>query len=133
MAPGALARAVAPDMSTHLIEAYRPEHHTYFEAMWLLSGQAQMKINERIYNLEAGDLCFLPPLFSHADVFNRQTPAYESLWFSCSQSTLPVNFFRYTPFGQSEALGLGEVHGWPKITSTFFALHWEASIRDDYS
>ena len=130
---GARAAQTAEEDSAHFIEAYRPEHHTYFETMWLLSGQAHLKINDCVYTLNVGDLCFLPPLFSHSDVYNRQTPAYESLWFSCSPGVLSVNFFRYKPFGQSEALAYGEIHGWPEITSTLFALHREASTRDEYS
>lgn len=115
------------------IEIYNPEHHTYFEAMWLVSGQAQLKVNERVYAASAGDIIILPPLYSHADVYDRETPAYESVWFSYGPDSLSFNFFNYIPFGQSLMGWNGYISGSPEIVTAFSALHREALRQDAYS
>jgi len=122
----------APDS---YIEAYPHdrERHTYYEWMWLLSGEAQMKVNGRVYTLKPGDFCFLPPLVLHADVYDRQTPAYESIWFGHWPGVLSSTLFSYQQFGRSEILAGTSVVASPEITTTISTLQNELEQRADYS
>jgi len=117
------------------IEAYPHdrERHTYYEWMWLLSGEAHMKINGRIYTLSPGDFCFLPPLVLHADVYDRQTPSYESIWFGHWPGVLSSTLFSYQQFGRTEIIAATSVPAPPVMTATITALQSELESDKPFS
>lgn len=121
-----------PDLQTHFIEAYRPQHHSHFEVMWLLRGTAHLQVEGRIYEVAAGDLCFLPPFISHADVYERRTPEYESIWFSYTPGTMGAAHFLYKPFGKCKAHSLGRISTGDEILSVFLALQREGLRHDEF-
>lgn len=115
---------VTPDS---YIEAYPHdrERHTHYEWMWLLSGEAQMKVNGHVYTLAPGDFCFLPPQVLHADVYDRQTPSYESIWFGHWPGGITSTLFAYQQFGRSKILGRMTVPAPTLITTTVASLQNE--------
>src|SRR5690606_20912887 len=62
---------------------------------------------EKIYRLQAGDCCFLPPQTWHCDMYNQDTPAYESLWFVCIKNHVGINHFSYEPVGRWDVVTYG--------------------------
>ena len=123
------------EASDSYIEAYPHdrERHTYYEWMWLLSGEAHIKINGSVYTLSPGDFCFLPPLVLHADVYDRETPSYESIWFGHWPGVLSSTLFSYQQFGRSEIVAGTSVVASPQVTTTISTLQNELEQRADYS
>lgn len=51
-----------------------PEHtHSYFEILYVMSGDAVHRINGAEVKLDEGDFCILPPFISHAQSCSAQT------------------------------------------------------------
>lgn len=117
------------------IEAYPhdKEMHSYYEWLWLLSGEAHMKIEERIYHLQPGDFCFLPPMTRHADIYNRDTPAYTSLWFFHFGNLLAFRVFSYQPLGRQHVGHFHCVHAPGEIGRVLVELQKEMPNRAPYS
>jgi AraC-like DNA-binding protein len=124
---------VVADSQAHFIEAYQPQHHPFFEMMWMLRGTAHLKVEGQIYETTAGDLSFLPPFIAHADVYERRTAEYESLWFSHSPGSLAVSHFYYKPFGHTKGRVIARLAAEKEIMGMFFALQREGLRRDSYS
>lgn len=67
-----------------------PEHtHSYFEILYVMSGDAVHRINGAEVKLDEGDFCILPPFISHAQSCSAQTVMKlqvraESLKIMCS-------------------------------------------------
>lgn len=119
----------------NFIEAYShdSEIHNHYEWMWLVSGEAHMKIKGAVYRLTPGDFCFLPPQVPHADVYDRSTPAYESLWFIHSPGLLSFATFTYQPFGKQRIEHHGGVYAAGEIGVVFALLQKEMAQREEYS
>lgn len=121
--------------SKNYIEAYSydKESHTHYEWMWLLSGEAHMKIAGQVHKLLPGDFCFLPPLVPHADVYDRDTPAYTSLWFSHLGSNLTTLVFSYQPWGQQEVGRIEGIYATEEMGRVLVDLQREISSDEPYS
>lgn len=102
--------------------------HDYFEWWWLLSGTAQIKLNDVIYEMRKGDFCLLPPLYRHCDVYDRDTPPYQSLWFAYFPGVLECNLLSYEPIGKWQTRG-GRIAGAPAIATVLSLL--KAEILSD--
>lgn len=117
------------DENTHGIfqPAYTTDQfqHKHYEWFWLRSGRSHMKIDGKIYRLEAGDCCFLPPQSWHCDMYNEETPAYESLWFVCHNRQVGVNHFRYRPVGKWDVVSYSRIPEPPELPGLLTALQHE--------
>lgn len=99
--------------------------HTHYELFWLRSGQSHMKIDGKIYRIEAGDCCFLPPQSWHCDMYNHDTPAYESMWFVCYNRRVGVNHFLYQPVGSWDVISYRQIPEPPEVPGLLAALQNE--------
>jgi AraC-like DNA-binding protein len=124
-----------PEVQAHFIEAYSHdrERHPYFEWTWLLSGQGRIKIGGEVYELKPGDMCILPPLVPHADVYDRTTPPYESLWFAYTRNGLHGFHYRYQPFGRCQAQSVGACMAPPEVGRLLQALQSELNSNTLYN
>ena len=117
------------------IEAYpyATHSHTYFEGMWLLRGSAHMKIDGEIHALQPNDFCLLPPQVLHADLYNKSTPPYESLWFSYRPEMVNAHIFRYEPVGQWHSVTYNHVSSGPAMAGILLSLQSELAEDSAYS
>jgi len=117
------------------IEAYpyATHSHTYFEGMWLLRGSAHMKIDGEIHALQPNDFCLLPPRVLHADLYNKSTPPYESLWFSYRPEMVNAHLFRYEPLGQWHSVTYSQVSSGPAIAGILLSLQSELAEEHSHS
>ncbi len=99
--------------------------HTHYELFWLRSGRSHMKIDGKIYRLEAGDCCFLPPQSWHCDMYTEETPAYESLWVVVYNRQVGVNHFRYQPVGMWDVVCYSRIAEPPELPGLLTALQHE--------
>jgi hypothetical protein len=107
--------------------------HRHTEWFWLLRGNSHMKIGARTYQLQAGDCCFLPPMTWHCDVYNRSTPAYESLWFGCREERLSIIHFAYRPVGEWDIIATQTALAPPELSPLLNALQSETTRAAPFS
>lgn len=108
------------ELKTHPMQS-----HDHFEWLWLLSGSAQLKLNDAIYEMEVGDFCLLPPLFSHCDIYDRDTPPYQSLWFAYYPGRVHFRLFDYQPIGDWKLLADCALVGVPAVGTVLALLQKE--------
>lgn len=107
--------------------------HTYFEWTWLVAGEATLKIAETVHPLQPGDFCLLPPTVNHVDVYNNETPGYQSVWFSYWPGVLHGAVFNYEPVGRWSVPWHGFTTGAPEIGTILIELQRELAGHEKYS
>jgi AraC-like DNA-binding protein len=120
-------REVAPEQHERFQPTYTTAEfqHTHYELFWLRSGRSHMKIDGKIYRLEAGDCCFLPPQSWHCDMYNEETPAYESLWVVAHNRQVGINHFYYQPVGTWDVVSYSKIAEPPELPGLLTALQHE--------
>ncbi len=136
---GILLPCVEREVEESLYSSFQPAYiapqfqHTHYELFWLRSGQSHMKIDGKIYRIEAGDCCFLPPQSWHCDMYNEDTPAYESMWFVCHSRQVGVNNFRYQPVGSWDVISYRQIPEPPELPRLLAALQNELQSNVPFS
>jgi AraC-like DNA-binding protein len=127
------ARLVALEEPFTEMATVPSDRHNFYEWCWLLSGRAYMKIEECIYVMEPGDICFLPPQIRHIDVCNEATPAYRSLWFSYHRDQFNGQIFEYEPVAKWEIPAYEPIVYMPQLAGLLTALQSEIEGSRPYN
>jgi|GEM_PF-2325760 len=69
--------------------------HSIFEWIWCLEKEAFLQIHDKVYRLEQGDFCLLPPGELHADVYIPSLSSYQVLWCDLKQEVVSAHHYIY--------------------------------------
>lgn len=115
------------DSSHHTIPT---EYHDFYELFFFVSGNVDFLVNDEIYQLQRGDLLFVPPGVLHNPIFKNFDIPYDRfiLWISkaCMDSLIKQDpDVAYFTKPDSPKIYLLRNHGsnWTSVNATFTALY----------
>ncbi len=76
---------------------YSLHSHPFFEWIWCVENHSFVQVEDKIYRLEAGDFCLLPPGEVHMDVYTPSLNSYRMMVCSYRDDTLYTSINTYIP------------------------------------
>lgn len=111
-------------------QPYRP--NPYYEYMWIVSGEAPLRVAEAVYLLAPGDFCVLPPLVKRVHLYKSDTAAFRVLSCAFWPGTLHTHLFDYAPTGSWSVPQRVFSCDLSSLGTILAALHHEISADNPY-
>jgi AraC-like DNA-binding protein len=121
-------REILHDKSFQPIFPYTVQSHSYFEWVWCVENHSYLKIQDKVFRLEAGDFCLLPPGEIHADVYIPSLTPYKVIWSSYHRNRIESSYHVYTPINHLQLQAQVCAASPPSMTSLLGMLMQELMI-----